>query len=97
VQVPWSLPLANSISGEAYSLFMPAFVKSIKDCSKYGKFVQGPALPVQKVQQFNFYKIEAVPKLQFLKQLLTPGENCMRHKCLASKELAIFSKSLFQN
>jgi hypothetical protein len=40
---------------------------------------------------------EAVPKLQFLEQLLTPGENCISRKCLLYKELAIFSKSLFQN
>jgi tRNA(fMet)-specific endonuclease VapC len=40
---------------------------------------------------------EAVPKLQFLEQLLTHGENCISRKCLPYKELAIFSKSLFQN
>jgi hypothetical protein len=40
--------------------------------------------------------VEAVPKLQFLEQLLTPGENCTSRKCLPYKELAIFSKSLFQ-
>jgi hypothetical protein len=40
---------------------------------------------------------EAVPKLQFLEQLLTPGENCMSRKSLPYKKLAIFSESLFQN
>jgi hypothetical protein len=43
------------------------------------------------------YFNEAVPKLQFLEQLLTPGENCMSRKCLPCKKLAIFSKSLVQN
>ncbi|MDR1419546.1 MAG: hypothetical protein LBI86_04170 [Treponema sp.] len=43
------------------------------------------------------FTAEAVPKLQFLEQLLTPGENCISGKCLTYKELAIFSKSLFQN
>jgi hypothetical protein len=38
---------------------------------------------------------EAVPKLQFLEQLFTPGENCISHKYLTHKKLAIFSKSLF--
>jgi hypothetical protein len=41
--------------------------------------------------------IEAVPKLQFLEQLLTPGENCMSRKSLPYNKLAIFSESLFQN
>jgi hypothetical protein len=45
----------------------------------------------------NMLKPEAFPKLQLLGMLLTPGENCISHKCLFSKELAIFSKSLSQN
>jgi hypothetical protein len=32
-----------------------------------------------------------------LEQLLAHGENCISRKCLPYKELAIFSKSLFQN
>jgi hypothetical protein len=44
-------------------------------------------------QSLEFMKGEAVPKLQFLEQLLTPGENRISHKCLSYKELAIFSKS----
>jgi hypothetical protein len=38
--------------------------------------------------------IEAVPKFQFLEQLLSPGENCISRKYLTHKGLAIFSKSL---
>jgi hypothetical protein len=35
--------------------------------------------------------IKAIPKLQFLEQLLTPGENCLCNS-LCNKELAIFSQ-----
>ncbi|MDR1351703.1 MAG: hypothetical protein LBK05_00350, partial [Treponema sp.] len=47
----------------------------------------------------RYYRIiiEAVPKLKFLKQLLTPGENCMSRKCLPYKKSAIFPRSLVQN
>jgi hypothetical protein len=52
-------------------------------------------LPSGYVCKYNIR--EAVPKLQLLEQLLTPGENCMSRKCLPYKKPAIFSKSLFQN
>jgi hypothetical protein len=44
-----------------------------------------------------FITSEAVPKLQFLEQLLTPWRKLHLCNSLYSKELAIFSKSLFQN
>jgi hypothetical protein len=50
-----------------------------------------------KLEKIGFFAIsltmEAVPKLQFLEQLLTPGENCESRNCLRYKELAIFSKA----
>jgi hypothetical protein len=48
-------------------------------------------------EKCKFFITEAVPKLQFLEQLLALGENCISRKCLTHKELAIFFKSLFQN
>jgi hypothetical protein len=45
----------------------------------------------------KFYLSEAVPKLQFLEQLLTLGKNCISRKDLTYKELAIFFSSLFRN
>jgi voltage-gated potassium channel len=57
------------------------------------------ALPVIRLcgQPDKNHLSEAVPKLQFLEQLFTPWRKLSSPNFLYYKELAIFSKSLFQN